>query len=476
MNRKKGYITRQAKRLSAGEINRRRFVMQALSAGVTMPTALSLASRAEALVPRKGGLFKLATACGTIADRLNPALSMNCFTRHLNAARGNTLIEKSESGDLIGALADSFEKSGKSWAFDLRRDITFHNGKTLSPEDVIATFDHHRASRSNSALRSVLANITRIRRSGAHQVIFELAAEDMGFPAVVTDHRLIILPSEDGRIDPETPYGTGGYRLDKFDPGRRAEFTRNPNYWKQDTAHFDAVELISIPEITARQHAVMNGDVHFADRIDPKAVALIQRMPTLRICETEGARHLGFAMRTGMTPANDVHLLRALELIVPRQELVDKILLGHGRPGSDMPVQHAYAEAPLHGFDPQRAAMHYRRSQHTGRIELAASEAAFIGAVDTARLMAAAAKEAGIDIVVVEGPSDTASWSEFSMKAGWRTATFDGTLAHAGAALGSKINKGAIVAMSANDISAHSHSLAHAPGAEDRIIECWWFA
>ena len=54
---KKGdtYISRQAKRLSRGQIDRRRFVMSALASGVTMPTAMSLASRAEAAGPKSGG-------------------------------------------------------------------------------------------------------------------------------------------------------------------------------------------------------------------------------------------------------------------------------------------------------------------------------------------------------------------------------------------------------------------------------------
>ena len=73
MARPKGYVTRQAKRLSDGEINRRRFVMSALSAGVTMPTALSLASRAEAKVPKRGGTLRMALADGTSGDTLDPA-------------------------------------------------------------------------------------------------------------------------------------------------------------------------------------------------------------------------------------------------------------------------------------------------------------------------------------------------------------------------------------------------------------------
>ena len=45
----------------------------------------------------------------------------------------------------------------------------------------------------------------------------------------------------------------------------------------------DEPELLSLIDITARQNAVMNDDVDFIDRVDPKTVALLARVPTLEI-------------------------------------------------------------------------------------------------------------------------------------------------------------------------------------------------
>ena len=38
---------------------------------------------------------------------------------------------------------------------------------------------------------------------------------------------------------------------------------RNPNYFKEGRAHFDEVEMITLADTTARQNAIMNGDVDF---------------------------------------------------------------------------------------------------------------------------------------------------------------------------------------------------------------------
>ena len=69
MTRKETYISRQARRLSKGQIDRRRFVMSALATGVTMPTAMSLASRAEAARPKAGGHLRFGVSSGAALKR-----------------------------------------------------------------------------------------------------------------------------------------------------------------------------------------------------------------------------------------------------------------------------------------------------------------------------------------------------------------------------------------------------------------------
>merc|ERR1712185_273387 len=100
----------------------------------------------------------------------------------------------------------------------------------------------------------------------------------------------------------------------------------------------------------------------------------------------------------------------ALKLSIKRQELVDKILLGHGAIGNDHPISptQAYHADNLaqREFDPDKAAFHYKKSGHSGKIQLSDADAAFAGAVDAAQLMANSAKKAGIDIEVIREPND----------------------------------------------------------------------
>jgi peptide/nickel transport system substrate-binding protein len=168
--------------------------------------------------------------------------------------------------------------------------------------------------------------------------------------------------------------------------------------------------LLSIIDSTARQNAIMNGNVHGIDRVDPRTVSLLERVPTLGILERTSTLHYTFPMRLDSPPFDNYDLRMAIKLSVKRDELVEKILLGHGSLGNDHPISTANryhaSNLPQREFDPELAAEHFRRSGFEGTLQLSASDAAFAGAVDAAQLIAASAAEVGIDIEVVREPND----------------------------------------------------------------------
>ena len=61
-------------------------------------------------------------------------------------------------------------------------------------------------------------------------------------PATLSDYRLLVVP--DGFTDWANPIGTGGYRLENFEPGVRCITRKAGQYWKPNAAHVEAIEII----------------------------------------------------------------------------------------------------------------------------------------------------------------------------------------------------------------------------------------
>lgn len=419
---KSKFLKLQSELLTAGKIDRRRFISSAMATGVALPAALSMANSAMAMTPKMGGHFRVGSRHGSTTDTLDPARFENGFMTGTGFMYGNNLTVIDNTGQLVNEIATSVDSDdAQTWVLGLPTDLEFHNGKTLTADDVVATFNYHRDENSKSAAKGLLTAITDVR-ADCDKVVFELDAPNADFPYIVSDYHLIILPSQDGMVDPTAGIGTGSYVIEEFEPGVRVMASRNPNYFKSDAAYFDSVELLALIDTTARQNALMNGDVDAIGGVDPKTVALMSRNPDVEILEVSGTLHYTFPMRVDTPPFDNYDFRMALKLALKRQEMVDKILLGHGTLGNDHPISSATsfyaADIPQREFDPELAAEHYKKSGHSGPIQLSTSDAAFAGAVDAAQLYAASAKEVGIEIEVVREPSD-GYWANVWNKKPW---------------------------------------------------------
>jgi peptide/nickel transport system substrate-binding protein len=416
------FLAEQKRKFASGQIDRRTFIMGATAAGLALPAAMSMADQAMAASPKSGGDFRMGMGHGSTTDSLDPGTYENGMMTHIGNSWGGHLTEVGQDGQLRPDLCESYESAdAKTWVFKIRKGVEFHNGKTLEPSDVVASLNYHRGDDSKSAIKGNLAAVDDIRIDGDN-VVVELNGANADFPFIVSDYHAVIMPAVDGKVDPTSGIGTGAYILENFEPGVRFIGRKNPNYWKSGAGHFDTVEILSIIDPSARQAALMSGQVHAIDRIDPKTVALMARNPGINILEITGTLHYTMPMRLDVAPFDNYDLRMAMKLSIKRQEMVDKILLGHGALGNDHPISTANryhaSNLPQREFDADKAAFHYKKSGHSGTIQLSASDAAFAGAVDAAVLAAASAKEAGIDIEVVREPKD-GYWSNVWNKKGW---------------------------------------------------------
>jgi len=409
-----------------GKLDRREFIKRAAALGLAAPFAASLLSQSvHAAMPKKGGRFVQGTAHGSTTDTLDPGTHENGMMTNVVYTYANHLFEVDNTGQLVPELAESFEASSDAttWTIKLRKGVEFHNGKSFTADDVIASINHHRGEDSKSAGKSLLAPLVEMKKSGNHEITFKLEAGNADFPYILSDYHLAMLPDFNGEMDWQAGFGTGGYIIEKFEPGVRATFKRNPNYFKSGRAHFDEVEIIALIDTTARQNAVMNGEVHAINRVDPKTVHLLGRNPNVNIMETTGTLHYTFPMRVDAAPFDNYDLRMAVKLSVDREALVKKILLGHGALGNDHPISTANpyhaSGLPQRSYDPDKARHHLKKAGMEGiELDLGTSDAAFAGAVDAALLIKDSAAKAGLNINVVREPKD-GYWSNVWNKKPW---------------------------------------------------------
>ncbi|SFO94558.1 peptide/nickel transport system substrate-binding protein [Tranquillimonas alkanivorans] len=410
-------------------ISRRGLLGTGAAAGVLAATGLPVRAQAK-----RGGRLRLGLAGANTSDSWDGRTHSDTFM--IMMAYGcvfDCLTEIAADGQLVGELAESWEASpdAKTWTFNLRKGVTFHNGKPFGADDVIASLNLHVADGAKSAAQPIVSAIDEMKKLGEHQVQMVLKNGNADFPFLMADYHLLMYPA--GQIEEAISkgIGTGMYRVEAFDPGVRFVGKRVDSHYKDGRAGwFDEVEAIAINDQSARMNALMTNQVDAVNRVDFKVEPLMRSNPQIEIFEVTGNQHFTFPMLTNVDPFTQLNVRKALKHAVNRQELVDKILLGHGAVANDHPIgpanQYYAPDLPQNEYDPDKAAFYLKEAGMEGlQVDLSAAEAAFPGAVDAAQLYQASAKNAGITINVVQEPND-GYWSNVWIKKPWCASYWSG--------------------------------------------------
>jgi peptide/nickel transport system substrate-binding protein len=393
---------------------RREILLGALGAGLAAAAGrLGPVAAAEAAAPKPGGHLRLAVTGGSVTDVLDPAAISNYFTFLINWASRNCLVEVDANGTAQPELAESWSAStdAATWTFRLRRGVEFHNGKAFTAQDVVWSISRHLGKRSRSAVKSIVEQIIGMRADGLNTVVFSLKSGDMDFPYILSDQHLTIVPEGTEGDELDMGVGTGGYLLKEWQPGVRGRLVKQQNYWKPGRAHFEAVDILNVEDVAARTTALLSGQVDFIANPDLKTIDRLEAVRGIQVIETLSNSYVSMPMLTDTPPFTDNDVRLAFKYAIDREELVQKILYGHGTVGNDQPINETYPlfakDLPQRSYDPERARFHLRRAGMDGlKIDLSAADAPFNGAVDSALLYAATAAKAGIQIRVVREPAD----------------------------------------------------------------------
>ncbi|MCB6178485.1 ABC transporter substrate-binding protein [Rhodobacter sp. Har01] len=405
-------LDRMIETVRRGRMTRREFVGRASAMGITAGLASALFSKtALAQEAKKGGVIRVGMAGGESTNSLDPALAASEVPYQVNMTWGEMLVDVNPDGSIDNRIAEEISSSpdASEWKFKIRAGVEYHNGQTVTAEDVVATLKRHTDEKAQSGALGIVQGIAEMKAEG-DMVTLKLVAPNADLPYLMGDYHLMIQPG--GGVDnPTSGIGAGPYKVVVNEPGVRHTFVKHANYFDSTIGHADEVEILVINDNTARTAALQSGQVHMINRVDPKIVELLKGAAGIQIRAAAGRGHYVFIMHVDKAPFDNNDLRMALKLAINRQEMVDKILGGLGSRGNDFPINAAYPlfddSIEQRDFDAAKAAEHYKASGHDGSpIILRTAPGAFPGAVDAANLFAASAKAAGIPLEVKLEPDD----------------------------------------------------------------------
>ncbi|SOY46087.1 Glutathione ABC transport system substrate binding protein GsiB [Cupriavidus taiwanensis] len=390
----------------------RRDVLKMLLAGgmqATLAGGLAgVAVGAHAQTPRRGGRIHVAVGTASASDTLDPAKqsNQNDYVRCNMVYNGLTSLDRSLTPR--AALAETFTTTdARTWVFTLRKGVTFHDGKALSPADVVYSIMRHKDPATASKAKVLAEQIESVKATGPNEVTAVLSSPNADLPVILgTSHFHIV---KDGTTDFSAGIGTGPYKIKEFKPGVRTLVVRNDAYWKPGKPYLGEIELVGITDESARVNALLSGGMDLVAMINPRAVARIKGTPGYAVMTTQSGQYSDLIMRKDVGPGANPDFILGMKYLLDRQQMRQSIALGNAVVANDQPIDPTnrfyFKDLPQRPFDPEKAKFHLRKSGVTGKVPVVTSPAALYS-VEMALVLQQAAQRAGLELEVKRMPAD----------------------------------------------------------------------
>lgn len=314
------------------------FVFVALVSAISL--LFKLNDKISVIIPAEGG--KISEGIVGMPTLVNPVLAITDADKDLTSLVYSGLMRKDENGILIPDLAESYTVSpdGTTYTFIIRKDARFHNGDEVTADDVIFTIDKIK----NSAIKSPrVANWegVMVSKNDETTVTFSLSAPYISFMDNTT---IGILPSKvwdnvddrDFAISPLNikAIGSGPYKIKSVSKNKdgipvRYELERFRKF-VSGTPYIKNLSIISFSSEKELVKALIAGSIDQAGGISPSNVVNIKENK-FKINTATLPRIFGLFINSNKNKIfTDSNVVRAFDLALNRQDIIDQVLSGYG--------------------------------------------------------------------------------------------------------------------------------------------------
>lgn len=280
----------------------------------------------------EGGIVRI----GTTSD-LTPSLffaGTKPSEQTLTGLVYDTLVDyPADSLEPQPGLARSWEISedGRTVGIELRDDVTFHDGRGFTSEDVKFSLETYSDPTHAGQLSRVAQTIDSYDTTDPHRITLHLSQQANNIFDLLSIVPVIDRESYDGWLTGEVYNGTGAFEFTDWAPGSRLEFTANPDYWDGAPA-VDGAELLIIPDAQTRFSQLRSGQIDVLTDATPRDVVTADDDPSFRVVSLTGTSPMVYTGVNVTAPGlEDVRVRQAINLAVDRERVVSEVFQGRGR-------------------------------------------------------------------------------------------------------------------------------------------------
>jgi ABC-type transport system substrate-binding protein len=265
-----------------------------------------------------------------------------------------------EGFELGGDIADSWEQTDETTlTFTLKPDIFWHdkppvNGRALTVDDIVFYVERQKAGVDKDGAedptfyrKGPMSQILSVDTPDESTVVFNMDAPDGTFLDVLAGPWNFIMAPEAVETftneewlayDPKTVIGTGPFVMEEFTRADTSRFSASTNYYDAGIPYLDGMRQINTfgdpatGEAAFRQKQVDN----WAPPAKTITDGIVADLPEVVLQEVGFANPVLSTFATTVPPWNDPRLMQAINMAYDRNQLIQQLHSGLGRPSANV--------------------------------------------------------------------------------------------------------------------------------------------
>ncbi len=266
---------------------------------------------------------------------LDPRIGTDAFSARLHELLFDSLVRLDSHATPVPDLAASWDTPDpQTYVFHLRRDVKFHDGRSLTSADVRYTFNSIQDGRITTVKHQQYQDIIAIETPDPYTVIMRLKEPKAGFLWGVSLEAIGIVPDDAGPDFARHPIGTGPFQFVRMREDEDVVLAKNPSYFA-GPPRVNQILFKIVPEAIVRALELKNGAADLAlNELTPDIVRSLSSDQKLRILEEPGTtyKYLAFNLRDPILKHLKVRQAIASAIDIP--SLINYLWRGQGDPAT----------------------------------------------------------------------------------------------------------------------------------------------
>jgi peptide/nickel transport system substrate-binding protein len=318
-------------------------------------------------------------AVRALPTSMDPHYHVTPQNRQVHAHVFETLIGQDASQQPVPALAVAWKAiDDKTWEFNLRKNVRWHDGSPFTADDV--TFTFKRAVSVPESPSSFAAYIKGKTATKVDDHTIRIATESP-YPLMVQDLAMFVIVSKKhGEAaatkdynDGKATIGTGPYKFVEWVAGDRLTLVANPDWWG-GKPKWDRVVWKPISSGTTRVAALLNGDTDLIDYVPTNDIGLLRKNPKIVVSPGVSNRVMyimidhdrdqspGVRSASGepmlSNPLRNLDVRKAMSIAIDRKAIEERVMEGLAVPTGQIVPEGFFAYDPslkVEPYDPEGA-------------------------------------------------------------------------------------------------------------------------